>query len=58
MDAKIPDKFFRELSPEEEEEFRAWAREHFNALTEPEPVWHPCVRDEWARMLRESDVPQ
>ena len=40
---------FRTLSPEEEEEFRAYARENL-----PEPgkweICHPVCRDEWTKL--------
>lgn len=44
---------FRDLSTEEEVTFRQWARENYSADTEVSPLWHPVVRDEWARIERE-----
>jgi hypothetical protein len=41
---------FRELTKEEEEQFREWAREHWAPNIEPSPLWHPIVRDEWAKI--------
>jgi len=45
---------FRDLSPEEEKEFREWARENFTPKKdEINEVWHPVVRDECRIMLEE-----
>ena len=41
---------FRELTNEEDERFREWAREHWRPNTEPNPLWHPVVRDEWSKI--------
>lgn len=51
MQDQIPDSIlFRELSPEEEREFRLWARNNpRNTVASPEMV-HPVVRQEWAIM--------
>lgn len=38
--------FFRELSAEEEAEFRQWARDNWKPGDKISPVWHPSVRDE------------
>ena len=38
---------FRELSPEEEQEFRQWARDNWTPGSESNSVWHPVVQDEW-----------
>ena len=46
---------FRELSPEEEKEFRQWARDNFTPLRdEINEVWHPVVKDECEIMNREA----
>jgi len=37
---------FRNLSPEEEERFRQWARDNWKPGMPNNPVWHPIVRDE------------
>lgn len=52
------DSMFRELDAAEEQEFRKWARENFDALVEPPTFWHPIIRDEWGKLLRGADVPQ
>lgn len=41
---------FRELSVEEEQEFRQWARDNWTPGSEPNQVWHPVVRDEWKKI--------
>ena len=47
---------FRTLSPEEEEEFRQWARDNFDSGKEANPLWHPVVRDEWAKLLEKEKM--
>jgi len=47
----MEDKFFRQLNPDEEEQFRRWARDNFDPNIEPEPIWHPVVRDEWKKLV-------
>ena len=47
----MDDKFFRHLNPDEEEQFRQWARDNFDPNIEPEPIWHPVVRDEWKKLV-------
>ena len=49
----MPDNWFRELTPDEEEQFRQWARENFDPGTPASPLWHPVVRDEWAKLANE-----
>jgi hypothetical protein len=34
----MDDKFFRQLNPDEEEQFRQWARDNFDPNIEPEPM--------------------
>ena len=48
----IPDELmFRKLDQNEEEDFRAWARENQTAEHyEKRDVYHPVVRDEWERI--------
>jgi len=41
---------FRELGPEEVEEFRQWARDNHDYQAELNPVWHPIIRDEWFKL--------
>jgi len=41
---------FRELSKEEEKEFRKWARDNWQPGEHISSVWHPVVRDEIQKM--------
>lgn len=41
---------FRELSAEEELSFREWAHENFKIDQEPNELWHPVIRWEWAKI--------
>jgi len=44
---------FRDLTPEEEVEFRQWARDNFKGTDEMSSVWHPVVRDECNKIINE-----
>jgi hypothetical protein len=44
---------FRQLSKEEEERFRQWARDNYTPLSDISGVWHPVVQDE-CRMMNEE----
>lgn len=48
-------KMFRDLSPEEEEEFRQWARDNFSPEKEISECWHPVVVDEWKKLLQKEE---
>ncbi len=41
---------FRELTPDEEQDFRAYTHEHWKWREDPSALWHPVVREEWHRM--------
>ena len=45
---------FKVLNPEEEAEFRQWARDKFTPGEEIKEIWHPIVRDECAKMAKEA----
>jgi hypothetical protein len=45
---------FRELSPEEEKEFRQWARDNYEPFSEINGVWHPVVQDECVKINKEK----
>lgn len=49
---------FRELTLEEEAEFREHARDTFKPENGDEinPVWHPIYRDECEKMIKEMGV--
>lgn len=44
---------FRDLTPEEEVEFRQWARDNFKGTDTMSSVWHPIVRDECNKIIDE-----
>ena len=39
-------KFFRELTEEEKEGFRKWARENYKVYSPIKGIWHPIVQEE------------
>ena len=47
-------KLFRSLTPEQETEFRQWARENYEKFSPIDGVWHPVVQDECVKMNRET----
>jgi len=49
----IPNSFFRDLDLEEESKFRQWARDNWEPNKEPNPCWHPVVRDEWQKVTED-----
>jgi hypothetical protein len=53
LDGYGEDMIFRHLDSEEAPVFRTWARENFTPDMDINPLWHPIVRDECAKMLME-----
>jgi hypothetical protein len=49
-------KLFRELTPEEEEQFRKWARLNYEPFETISGVWHPVIQDECRRMNSEQNL--
>ena len=47
---------FLELSPNQEEAFRKWARENYKPLNPIKEVWHSSVRDECEKMDQEFKI--
>lgn len=45
---------FRELTAQEEEKFRRWARDNYVPHSEINRVWHPVVQDEAVKMNKET----
>jgi len=43
-------KLFRDLNPEEEEQYRQWARDNYKPFSEISGLWHPAVQDECVRI--------
>ena len=46
---------FRNLSKDEDVEFREWARENYTPGGEISSLWHPAVVDECEAMNREAE---
>jgi hypothetical protein len=49
-------KLFRELSPNEESQFRQWARDNYQPFTDIKGIWHPVVQDECRKINQESEL--
>lgn len=49
----MPDGWYRQLSGEEEKEFRVWARKNYSG--DCDSMWHPIVRHECYLMDAESN---
>lgn len=49
------DTTFRQLSKEEEQEFKNWAQENYTAGEDISPLWHPVVRKECEKINAEAD---
>ena len=46
---------YRELTEQEEVEFRQWARDNFNPLTDTvDSLWHPIVKNECNKIINEQ----
>ena len=45
---------FRDLSPEEDTEFRQWARDNYVCFSDIGGTWHPVVQDECRKMNDEA----
>jgi hypothetical protein len=51
-------KFFKSLSKEEEEEFRAWARDNYILGDTVPSTWHPVVVDECMSIIKNTMEPK
>ncbi len=49
-------KLFRELSDEESESFRSWARENYLPYSPIDGTWHPIIQAECARINGETEI--
>jgi len=47
---------WRELSPEEEKEFRQAARKNYKPFSDLDPLWHPVYTDECVKINVEHGV--
>jgi hypothetical protein len=45
---------FKELTAEEESEFRQWARNNYVCFSDIPSIWHPVVQDECKEMNNEA----
>lgn len=45
---------YRELSADEEREFRKWARDNYQPLSDISGLWHPVIQLECQQMNREA----
>ena len=49
---------FKTLTPEQETDFRQWARDNYNESVKNgdlnNPLWHPVIRDEFGKILDEK----
>jgi hypothetical protein len=41
---------FRQLSAEDEQAFRQWARDNYKPFEEIDGIWHPVVQDECVKI--------
>lgn len=51
---RMPDSLFRSLTPEEEQQFRSWARDNWKPGDPVLQIWHPVVRDEIEKIQAEQ----
>ena len=46
--------FFRQLSSEEEQSFRQWARDNYKTGEKIDGIWHPVIQEECVKMNVEN----
>ena len=49
-----PMKLFKDLTAQEESEFRQWARDNYVCFSDISGIWHPVVQDECKNMNDEA----
>lgn len=49
-------KLWEDMSPEEEIDFRRWARENYKPFEPIKGIWHPVVQDECVKINREEGM--
>jgi len=49
-------KLYKDLTPEEEPEYRKWAREHYEPFSPILGLWHPTIQEECTKINRERDL--
>jgi hypothetical protein len=50
-------RLFKQLTPQQERDFRAWARISYKPFEQIEGVWHPVVQDECRKINEEAEIP-
>ncbi len=46
---------FKTLTPDEEKQFRQWARDNYQPHTEIAGIWHPVIQDECVKINAQND---
>ena len=46
---------FKKLSSSEEDEYKQWARDNYEPMTEIKGIWHPSVQAECVEMNKGTD---
>jgi len=49
---------FRNLTPEQQRQFRVWARMNYRPFDPIQGIWHPVVQDECVKMNAEAVLPE
>jgi hypothetical protein len=50
-------KLFRDLTPDEESEFRLWAHANYKPFQPIDGTWHPVVQDECVKINALAELP-
>jgi len=51
-------KLFKQLTENQEAEFRQWARDNYKPFDPIEGIWHPVIQDECAKINATVDLPR
>lgn len=49
-------RLFKDLTDEEQAQFRQWARDNYKPFTEIQGFWHPIVQEECVLINRETNL--
>ena len=47
---------FKDLTSQEETEFRTWAKENYVPFNDIKGIWHPIIQDECRRINEQAQV--
>lgn len=47
---------FKDLTRQEETEFRTWAKENYVPFNDIKGIWHPIIQDECRRINEQAQV--